>query len=219
MGDVYRRQFAGERFSEQELVPHIHPDQCRFKQPELVCNSRSGFDLPLLFSHKANFSGNIIVLASQDPLRTKNDDNALTMYTPWGFSSPKTRSRGGKILWPLVEWLCEEGFGVYLTDIWKIWPTLNGSIAKHEDLIERQKRTLQSEIEAIEAQLWITLGVKAANAARQNNLRDFLDIVHPTARPDNLRRALNIPDTTFESIRRGMKTLILDKLRSTKLPN
>lgn len=213
MGNIYRREFAGEQFETHQTIPHIPASKCGFANAEQICQINSGFDLPLLFTPKEGWNGRCVGVASQDPLRGKGWDNALTMCTPWGFSSPTTASRGGKIIWPFVEWLCLQGYGVYMTDVWKLWDSSKPPIQATEGLIDVQKYAFSQEVEHLPSDLWLALGKTAEQSLSNFEVPRILGLPHPTARASHLKEAFNVVDAKYPTLRTAYIHKISEVLR------
>ncbi|MBO9468013.1 hypothetical protein J7443_22470 [Tropicibacter sp. R15_0] len=200
MGDVYRREFAGESRDQDVTIPVIPRSVCHFPQADEICELRSGFDLPLLITPKKDWNRDIVAFASQDPLRTGEGwPNSLSMSTPWGFSAQKITSRGGKILWPVVEKLCNSGKGGYFTDVRKLYVHPGSGFKKSNETEETEKKVFAGEVKSLAPKLWVTLGRDAYDALSEARLPDVDRHPHPTAW-GHLKGHYEIPDESFATL-------------------
>lgn len=213
MGDIYRREFAGESFDSAVTTPTIPRNVCRFSQAPEICAVQSGFDLPLLITPKENWDGKVVAIASQDPLRKGIGwPNGLSMCTPWGFSASRVTSRGGKILWPAVEWLCRNGYGVYFTDVWKLYVEPSTGVDKTLSTKQTEKEVFSNEIAKLDPDLWIAFGQKASSALCKAGITEIDRHPHPTAY-GSLKKHYGTPDERFPTIQKALIEQISNRLR------
>lgn len=198
MGEIYRREFEGERFKSHETIAPIPASLTGFDQAEAVTEKLSGFDLPSLFLPQQGWSGQCVGILGQDPLRrdsTKHKwPSCLTCCNPWGLSHPQNRQkRFGRMVWTVIEGILQSGHGVYLTDLEKIYvPGLTKSV-----LLQVQERAVfHAEVAAVSPLLWVTFGQRAAAGARAAipDGQSLVGFPHPNAHGRYLQRHFNAVD-------------------------
>ncbi|KPB01688.1 hypothetical protein SU32_07445 [Ahrensia marina] len=212
MGEIYRREFAGERFELSVTIPTIPVDACKFNQAPDLCSVHSGFDLPLLITPKHNWNGKMVIIASQDPLR-KSDwaPRGLSMCTPWGFSTQGGSSRGGKILWPVVEWLCRQGLGVYFTDVWKLYVEPSSGIKRNISTRQIEREVFKAEMDIVSPVLWVAFGNAAQEALSKFGITHVDKHPHPTAF-GSLKKHYGTEDEKFTTIQKAIISQISSKI-------
>ncbi|MGP6089672.1 hypothetical protein [Antarctobacter jejuensis] len=161
---------------------------CRFEQASELPGKCWGFDLPLLFTPE-NWNQRVVALVFQDPKRVpEKDELGFSIATPWGFSSPRIRSHGiARKIWPSVEGLCSIGYGVYLTDAWKLF-FAKGSGPKSKSTQMAERCAITDEMDTLNPELVCTFGRAAErglNRATYTGKRLYLP--HPNARGNTLR--------------------------------
>ncbi|WP_170431068.1 hypothetical protein [Ruegeria arenilitoris] len=220
MGDIYRREFAGERFDNPEdgsgkqsvTIPVIPLSACRFPQAPKICTVRSGFDLPLLITPKENWNREVVAFVSQDPLRKESHwPHGLSMSTPWGFSAHNVTSPGGKKVWPAVEWLCRNGYGVYFTDVWKLYVDPGAGVTRNDITKKAEHDVFRCEVSQLKPKLLITFGNAAFYAMSGTGLPPIDRHPHPTAY-GALKRHYGTPDEKFSTIQNAIIEQIASKL-------
>lgn len=208
MGAIYAREFRGEAFTPDQTVAAIPRGACHFEQADEISSRRSGFDLPCLFQPEGNWSGSVIGVLGQDPLRHGGWSPILTCSTPWGLSAASNRRKGtGRLVWAIVAAMLEKGVGVYLTDVTKLYvePDKDRPFRKSDALIAREQAVLAAEHHAVAPRFWVTFGQRASVG-----LRDILGTVptvplpHPNARGRYLQTHFNTPTGNRDSIAQAM---------------
>ncbi|ASP19379.1 hypothetical protein ANTHELSMS3_00660 [Antarctobacter heliothermus] len=166
----------------------IDESVCRFEQASALPEVCWGFDLPLLFT-PPKWNQRVVALVFQDPKRVpKADALEFSIATPWGFSSRRSRNKGiARKVWPCVEGLCSDGYGVYLTDAWKLF-FAQGSEKKTKATQRMEGRVFALEMEALAPDLVCTFGRAAEAGLKPVKLdSDPLNLPHPNARGNFLR--------------------------------
>ena len=195
MGEIYRREFEGERFKSHETIAPIPASLTGFDQAEAVTERLAGCDLPSLFLPKQRWSGHWVGMLGQDPVRHSGWAPArLTCCNPWGLSDPRNRQRRfGRMVWTVIEGILQRGHGVYLTDLEKIYvPGLTKSA-----LLQAQERAVfHAEVAAVSPLLWVTFGQRAAAGARAAipGGQSLVSFPHPNAHGRYLQRHFNTVD-------------------------
>ena len=213
MGEIYRREFEGERFKSHETIAPIPASLTGFDQAEAVTQKRSGFDLPSLFLPKQGWSGQCVGILGQDPLRHIGWAPAtLSCCNPWGLSYQGNRQkRFGRMVWTVIEGILHRGHGVYLTDLEKIYvPGLTKS-----DLLQTQERAVfHAEVAAVSPVLWVTFGQRAAAGARAAipGAQRLVSFPHPNAHGRYLQRHFNAVDGRHMTIAAKMLEVIAPHL-------
>lgn len=203
MAGLYRRQFDGEVVEGHLLTQPIPLSACRFPQAEEVAAQRAGFDLPTVVLPRDGWNGAFVAMAGQDALRSgAHWADRLTVANPWGLSWEGNRSkRGGRLIWSAVEYLCAQGYGVYVTDVGKIHVSAPGFV-KAPALVMAERQTFAAEVAAVAPQLWITFGGEArrALAGALVGAGDCLALPHPNAHGHIPRNFYDTTDGRFTSI-------------------
>ena len=213
MGDLYRREFEGERFAAHETIAPIPASLTRFDQAEMVTATLSGFDLPSLFLPKQDWTGKVVGLLGQDPLRHESwAPPSLSCCNPWGLSYQGNRQkRFGLMLWSLVEGILRSGHGVYVTDIAKIYAPM---VVKSNALLAQERAVFRAEVAAVAPLLWVTFGQRAAAGARDviPSGQRLVCLPHPNAHGRYLQKHFNATDGRHATIAARMLEAIAPHL-------
>lgn len=162
---------------------HIPEECCRFQNAHILTDVCSGYDIPLTFTPSGEWNGDFVGLVAQDPLRQESwFGNILSVCAPWGFEKPPAKPKGGAAkIWPLVNTLTDQGYGVYVTDIYKLY-------AKQDrkkllgDIIEREERVFEAERRVVDPKLWVCFGRQSQVALRKHGVANGVDRhPHPAA--------------------------------------
>lgn len=147
-----------------------------------------GADLPSLLEIQGNDVSNskTIIILGQDPLRrgTQRIDD-MTIATPYGLhlKDCRERHRNTRLYFELIKVLLNEGYRVYLTDIYKIWCSQE-NCDRHLSLCradqQRFIRLLQKEIAIMNATAVITWGGVASHIAKQKLQIQPIEFPHPS---------------------------------------
>jgi len=203
----------------QEITPHLEPVwqrsllfKCgnsneKFAAAYSSPDNTVGIDLPSWLQPKQGFNGNYIMLLAEDPLRNRdysqqNAELQIVIGSPFGLHTRICRQRKCSLIWKLVSGLMDQGFGVYLTDINKIWIKKNiaqgdrqkSSPPGHKEFIPfeiRQLfvRTLGEEIKLVNPLGIIAFGLPAKTALQEMH----------TAFPEINKRVINVPHSAARS--------------------
>jgi hypothetical protein len=138
-----------------------------------------GVDLPFLIGKKNSGSRKRVFILAQDPLRKEtNEHGRIILSMPFAPQLRTYREKQGKVCWQFTQFLVEEGYDVYYTDLYKIW--IKGSRVPR-DLVRKFHKALSCEIETFKPDILITLGEKAKRAASKLNKNiGLLGLPHPS---------------------------------------
>lgn len=209
--DFFRRQFAGQEPDSHRDWPTIQIDDCCFEQARNLPTLCAGYDQPITFSPD-NWNGCFVSFVSQDPLRKpRREGQRFSVASPWGFSAPSMRKKAGNLkIWPVIEGLCERGYGVYLTDAAKLY-FHDANHLKFTSTVDLEKEALRREMQAIDAACVVALGRRA-----EKDLKGFgIPCVfhpHPAAYPSTIRKHYGIEHVTSSAVANAMLLDILDDL-------
>lgn len=205
MGNLYRREFEGESFAGHETIAPIPASITGFDQAESVAATLSGFDLPSLFLPKHGWTGRSVGILGQDPLRHADwAPKTLSCCNPWGLSYAGNRKRRfGKLVWAVVEGILQKGFGVYVTDLEKIYAP---DLVKSDRLQAQESTVFRGEVAAVAPLIWVTFGRRAAAGARLAipSAQGLVCLPHPNAHGRYLQKHFNAVDGRYPTIAASM---------------
>lgn len=118
-----------------------------------------GIDLPVWISSKENFNDKYVMILGEDPLRSdnfqeQNENGKIIISSPFGTHSEIRRRRYNSLMWKISKRILEVGYGLYFTDINKLW------IGKHDKESRSNKKTRTKKLnlpEGIQNQFKVTL--------------------------------------------------------------
>jgi hypothetical protein len=167
-----------------------------------------GVDIPsILEQNDQNTNKKTIVVLGQDPRRQSNERvEDVEIATPYALHAKYCREkhRSTKLYFDLIRVLLNQGYRVYLTDVFKIWisHTDNGKqnirlIKKDE---ERFVKLLQLELEIFKPLAVITWGQIASKTVNGLNLHiKHFDFPHPSPAANGKWRQLMGKPVTREN--------------------
>ncbi len=215
MGEYFRVQSGKRKEDDTDDWPTIPLEKCLFPQAQNLPHPCAGYDLPITITPE-KWNGKMVAFVSQDPLRKpKKNENRFSIATPWGFSSPAQRLKAGnRKIWPSVEALCRAGFGVYMTDVAKLYfHDKNKGKSKETSAIEQE--VFRCEQKTVDPALWVALGREATTASSNSGVSDFDIHPHPTAYVKTLTEHYKVNDGKHCTIGKAMKAQIFKRLRTT----
>jgi hypothetical protein len=155
----------------------------RFHDPALSV----GVDLPVLIGREGASRRAFII--GEDPLRKKEHHHGdIVLSTPYALHDPHFRKGPGLLYWDLSFWLMDRGFGIYYTDIKKVWVKDHAGKVNHgeklaipADLYEHFRESLIQEIKEFNPEVIITFGKDAHHSIAEMDLaRKVVSFIHPT---------------------------------------
>lgn len=185
-----------------------------------------GVDLPVLIRNKRNSNNQTIIILGEDPLRgLDNKSNEVILSTPFATHFEKYREKGmGRIYWNVSQYLLNNGFNIYYTDVNKIWlcqSKENGKINIPPILASVFKNTLRNEINSLKPRAIVAFGGLAKNTLVELKQSNGIPIKHPAAR--NWKTILGQPtynnriNYIIEQLNAHLSTSNIDKKTLTSL--
>ncbi|MBD2435336.1 uracil-DNA glycosylase [Nostoc sp. FACHB-110] len=208
--EVMRKEFKIEGYPPERTLPRsiFHSDDEEFQKryhEALVI----GIDIPsILERNDDNSNKKTIVIVGQDPLR-KSDERVeeIRIATPYALhlKSCREEHRSTRLYFDLIKILLDEGYRVYLTDIFKIWvsqPDKDKGIKLSKQDRDRFIQVLKAELRIFEPLAIITWGGKASSKVRNMGLEaKHLAFTHRSgAACGTWRKILNKPVTRENKI-------------------
>lgn len=152
--------------SEKDFMSNYYPLEKEMLNPTFKINGiMMGIDFPIWLRKEGEKQKKRIMILGQDPIRNKkyfikrNVKKDVVIGTPYSFHYKKERN-GKKNYWEIVKLLLDEGYSIYLTDIYKIW----AKDSTMDKLYEKFKVILDREIEQVKPKYIITFGKTAAES-------------------------------------------------------
>jgi len=186
--EMMQQEFELDYWPPEPTLPRsiFQPDDGSFQK----CYEEAfiiGVDIPSLLEKKDdNPNKKTIAILGQDPLRSKPERvKDIMIGTPYGLHLKKCRDEWRtKQYFDLVKVLLDEGYRIYLTDIFKVWVS-KADCDRGIHLNERDRirfiQVLKSELEIFQPLAVITWGKEASNAMKGINLETkHLDFPHPS---------------------------------------
>jgi hypothetical protein len=184
-----------------------------------------GVDIPSLFEIKNNsLKKKPIIIVGQDPLRRKEKRfEDIDIATPYALHSKDCREKykNTRLYFNLIKILMQEGYRVYLTDIFKIWVSdvndtkKNISLPK-EDRI-RFSKVLKAELDIFDPLAVITWGKKSEKIVSEFNFKmNHLCFPHPSGAAKWYLAKEMKKAATDENIKEYWKETVLEYLSSCK---
>ncbi|AFZ60357.1 uracil-DNA glycosylase [Anabaena cylindrica FACHB-243] len=205
--EVMLQEFELEGYPEHTLprnIFHSH-DQIfqKYYEEALVV----GVDIPsLLEKNNNNSNKKTVAILGQDPLR-KSDKKVeeIGIATPYALHLKNCREklRNTRLYFDLIKVLLDEGYRVYLTDIFKVW--VSEANCDHGLPLSKQDRTrfiqvLKTELEIFEPLAVITWGRIASSTIRSINLEvKHLEFPHPSGAANGAWCKLMLKPATREN--------------------
>ena len=151
-----------------------------------LARTLSGYDMPISFQSPGNDPTRYVALIFQDPLRPIKEDNKLTVGIPFALSSFEMRKKKRyEFVYKLIQRINEAGFGVWVTDVTKIWIERKAKLKFTRDekrqLNDEQTQSLKEELGIVRPKLVIAFGNRAQNTLRNCGI-EFRPHPHPGAR-------------------------------------
>lgn len=189
MYDTMRQEFNLEGYP-----PEIRLPRNIFRSNDLDFQERYsealvvGVDIPSLLEKSNNCSSKkTIAILGQDPLRkSKKRIEDIGIATPYAMHLKVCREklRNTRLYFDLIKVLLDEGYRVYLTDIFKVWV----SEADEDKAIPLSRKdyprfadVLRAELEIFKSPVVITWGKVASRALRSLKLNiNHLEFPHPS---------------------------------------
>jgi len=148
-------------------VPIIAAADIRSKDwrlDERIC----GYDLPsfLCRTNSKDAEKRTVVLCATDPLRTWQQIPAVTVASPFGIHDPGIRSsrQSYGLVWQIACGLADKGYGVWLTDVRKLWFGHRPNESAPSDYKSIMESVLRREIESVAPERVVAFGGEAARA-------------------------------------------------------
>ncbi|MEM9214321.1 MAG: uracil-DNA glycosylase family protein [Cyanobacteria bacterium P01_F01_bin.150] len=205
MYDTMRQEFDLEGFTSEISLPRnifCSSDidfQKRYNEALVI-----GVDIPSLLEKNDNYSNKkTIVILGQDPLR-KSDKRIedIGIATPYGMHLKVCREklRNTRLYFDLIKVLLDEGYRVYLTDIFKVWVSetdKDKAIPLSRKDYPRFAEVLSTEVEIFKPPVVITWGKVASRTLGSLKLSiNHLEFPHPSgANNGKWRKLMGQPAT------------------------
>lgn len=205
---VMREEFEIEGYPPDRTLPRsiFHSDnetfQKRYNEALVI-----GVDIPsILERNDDDSSKKTIVIIGQDPLR-KSDKRVeeIGIATPYALhlKSCREQHRSTRLYFDFIKVLLDEGYRVYLTDIFKIWiskPDNDQGIGLSKKDRDRFIHILEVELKIFEPLAIITWGRKASNTFRDIGLvPKTLEFPHPSGAANGTWQELMCKPATREN--------------------
>lgn len=158
----------GKPVSEWERIPGSEYEYAEYKdmkipvdqilEPQLKDALNIGIDLPTWFNFKKE--NKKIMVVGMEPLRRYDAPGYATISSPFGlhhYHDKKSPSRN--LMYKFIRELTEADFGVYITDISKLYFLINNR--KQAEPIERSATIFTGELTDIKPDIILPLGVSA----------------------------------------------------------
>lgn len=119
-------------------------------------------------------------IVAEDPLRPETlPKEDIILATPFGTHIAQFRESKLKMNWQIVKHLLDNGYGVYQTDIFKLWLKQfpNNKIKFSKDTYNNFHKSLNKEMDVFQPELIITLGNHAFNAIQKLNLTSRVKVI------------------------------------------
>ncbi|MGG6297810.1 hypothetical protein ACQ4M4_25740 [Leptolyngbya sp. AN02str] len=179
-----------------------------------------GVDIPSLLEKNDNNSNKkTIAILGQDPLRnTETRVEDIEIATPYAMHLKMCREklRNTRLYFDLIKVLLDEGYRVYLTDIFKVWVSeadKDKAIPLSRKDYPRFANVLRAELEIFKPSVVITWGNVASGTLKSLNLSiNHLEFPHPSGANNGKWRALLGQPATRENRIRFWKQRIGDIL-------
>lgn len=202
-----------QKFNIDGFPPEIRLSRNIFRSSDLDFQKRYseafivGVDIPSLLERNNNSSNKkTIAILGQDPLRKSNKRvEDIEIATPYGMHLKTCREKlpNTRLYFDLIQVLLDEGYRVYLTDIFKIWV----SEADKDKAIPLRKKdyprfvdVLKAELEIFKPSVVITWGKVASRTLRSLNLSiNHLEFPHPSSANNGKWRELMGQPATREN--------------------
>jgi hypothetical protein len=208
--EVMRQEFEIEGYPPDRTLPrsifHSHNEEFQKRYDEALV---IGVDIPSILERNDDVSNKkTIVIIGQDPLR-KSDKRVeeIGIATPYALhlKSCREQHRSTRLYFDLIKVLLDEGYRVYLTDIFKIWvsqPDKDKGIKLSKQDRDRFIQVLEAELRIFEPLAIITWGGAASSKVRKMSLETkHLALTHPSgAACGTWRRILDKPATRENKI-------------------
>lgn len=204
---VMQQEFEVEGYPEHTLPRNIFHSydgsfQRRYEEALVI-----GVDIPsILEKNNSVLNKKTIAIVGQDPLR-KSDKRVeeIGIATPYALHLKNCREklRNTKLYFDLVKVLLDEGYRVYLTDIFKIW--VSEANSDHGIPLSKQDharfiQVLRTELEIFEPLAVITWGNVASSKVKSINLDiKHLEFPHPSSAANGTWRELMSKPVTREN--------------------
>jgi len=186
--EIMRTEFEIDGSASKNVLPRSifrsdNPNfQKRYDEALLV-----GVDLPsILEKDNGILEKKTIVILAQDPLRKGSKRiEEIGVGTPYSLHEKRCREKGiSSNYFDLIKVLLDEGYRVYLTDIYKIWvsqPDKDRCISLSKQDENHFIQILKAELEILAPLTIITWGQKASDAVESLNLDvRHLKFPHPS---------------------------------------
>lgn len=185
--DMFARgvnQFVGGNYLYSGKVPVLAADDILAPENWRLDKRICGYDLPSFLCRKDNHEAEkrTVVLCATDPLRTWQQIPAVTVATPFGIHDPgiRTSRRSYGLVWRIACKLADAGYGVWLTDVHKLWfGTLSqeGEREIPKDVYTAMHEVLWRELRQVAPERVVAFGGHANWALRRQKDLGF-SIVH-----------------------------------------
>lgn len=138
--------------------------------------SNCGIDLPILLGNTDSFQKKIMIVA-MDPKRNSQTDDKISLSTVFSLHNKKDRNTNKNDYWRFIEPLTKNNL-VYITDVYKLYyeyQEQNKTLLSNKDksftgnkseYYMLHKLILNEEINIIQPNMIITLGIESANALK-----------------------------------------------------
>ncbi|MDZ8185658.1 MAG: uracil-DNA glycosylase family protein [Nostoc sp. ChiSLP02] len=223
---VMREEFEVEGYPEHTINRNIFrsgdPNFQKLYDEALII----GIDIPSILELDNGVSDKkTVVILGQDPRRRSNKRREeIVIGTPYAMHLKNCREklRNTRLYFDLIQVLLEEGYRVYLTDVFKIWVSEpnNGyrSIGVSEKDCDRSIKILQDELNIFEPIALITWGKKANETANNLGLKiKHLPFPHPSGAANGTWRKLLGKTPTRENKVNFWKQTVIGYLNDKKL--
>lgn len=190
-----------------------------------------GIDLPVWINPKQNFNNKYVMILGEDPLRSnhfqeQNEKSKIIISSPFGTHSKLRREGYNSLMWKISQRILSTGYGLYYTDINKLWigkhdtsnssnkPSRPRKMTLPQVLRNNFDRTLQEEINLMNPIIAIAFGKVAQEALRSIDMQKTQKkcFPHTAARakswlPHTNGKPANY-DNIIEAVVNGIPTLL-----------
>ncbi|MHC5748171.1 MAG: uracil-DNA glycosylase family protein [Nostoc sp.] len=188
--ETMRKEFEMEGYPEHPLSKNIFNSSDESFQKSYDDAWLIGVDIPSILEQNDNLLGKrTVVILGQDPRRqSKERVEKITIGTPYALhlNYCREKHRSTRLYFDLIRVLLNEGYRVYLTDVFKIWVSESNNGNHNIPLIEQdQKRfikILKAELEIFEPLAVITWGQVATTTVNSIGLSgNHFEFPHPSS--------------------------------------
>lgn len=153
-------------------IPPVSSD-LTFDQGGEFVNACSGFDMPISITPE-NWNGKFIVFIAQDALKnpTLEAGNRLSIGAPWNFVQASFREKSTYgLLWRIIETICATGYGVWVTDAYKLYAYRSSGIKKTKETKMLERKTLISEMNNLSPKHIVAFGNCAQHVLKKADIK------------------------------------------------